>query len=145
MGSGDRIQLAEAPGFAHSHKIEVSGGRKILCHPPAIWKDHPSVQLQFTGQVPAERVHELDRSAHLLYAADINAACPNSVIEAMACGLPVVAYDTGALPELVSDGAGSLATYGGDPWKLDPPDIDALAEGHICHRNDLHIGQPPAG
>jgi len=123
------IQLAERLVFAHSHKVEVMVVGKVSASLQQRWKDHPSVQLQFTGQVPAERVPELDRSAHLLYAADINAACPNSVIEAMACGLPVVAYDTGALPELVSDGAGSLAPYGGNPWKLDPPDIDALAEG----------------
>jgi len=57
----------------------------------------------------------------------MNAACPNSTIEALACGLPVVAFDTGALPELVTGGAGRIVPYGGDPWKLDPPDVVALA------------------
>jgi glycosyltransferase involved in cell wall biosynthesis len=84
--------------------------------------------VNFTGQVPAEKVPELDRSAHVLYAADVNTACPNSVIEAMACGLPVVAFDTGALSELITPDTGKLITYGGDPWKLDPPDIDGLVE-----------------
>ena len=45
---------------------------------------------------------------------------PNSVIEALACGLPVVSFDTGALPELVTPGAGRVVAYGGDPWRLDP-------------------------
>lgn len=85
------------------------------------------ISLQWAGVVPRERIPELDRSAHLLYSADLNAACPNAVIEAMACGLPVVAFDTGALSELVRGDSGRLAPYGGDPWKLDPPDIDALA------------------
>ncbi len=58
----------------------------------------------------------------------MNAACPNSVIEALACGLPVVSFDTGALPELVTSDAGRMATYGGDPWELDPPDVAALAQ-----------------
>jgi glycosyltransferase involved in cell wall biosynthesis len=85
------------------------------------------IRLNWTGQVPSERIPVIDRSAHLLYSADINAACPNSVIEALACGLPVVAFDTGALPELVQDQAGKVVPYGGDPWKLDPPHISALA------------------
>jgi glycosyltransferase involved in cell wall biosynthesis len=83
--------------------------------------------LTWAGLVPGESISELDRSAHLLYSADINAACPNSVIEALACGLPVVAFDTGALPELVSQEAGRVVSYGGDPWKLDSPDTSALA------------------
>ncbi len=70
----------------------------------------------------------MDRSAHLLYAADINAACPNSVIEALACGLPVVAFDTGALSELLTKDCGILVPYGGDPWRLDPPDVPKLVE-----------------
>jgi glycosyltransferase involved in cell wall biosynthesis len=58
----------------------------------------------------------------------LNAACPNSVIEALACGLPVVAFDTGALPELVTGDAGRVVPYGGDPWTLTPPDTPALAQ-----------------
>jgi glycosyltransferase involved in cell wall biosynthesis len=64
----------------------------------------------------------------MLYSADVNAACPNSVIEALACGLPVLAFDTGALPELVNGDSGRIVPYGGNPWQLDPPDLDALTE-----------------
>ncbi len=86
------------------------------------------VPLLWAGTVPGERIPMIDRSAHLLYSADLNAACPNSVIEALACGLPVAAFATGALPELVTGDAGRLASYGGDPWKLDAPDLPALAD-----------------
>jgi glycosyltransferase involved in cell wall biosynthesis len=79
------------------------------------------------GLVPRGQIPTLDRSAHLLYSADINAACPNSVIEAMACGLPVAGFSTGALPELVTDDSGRLVPYGSDPWKLGQPDLPALA------------------
>ena len=84
------------------------------------------LRLNWFGLAGREQIPEIDRSAHLLYSADINAACPNAVIEALACGLPVVAYDTGALPELVSGDAGRVAAYGGDPWKLEAPDMAAL-------------------
>lgn len=82
----------------------------------------------WAGAVRHDQVPALDRAAHLLYSADVNPACPNAVIEALACGLPVLAFETGALPELLTGDAGRLAPYGGDPWRLDPPDIPALAE-----------------
>lgn len=78
------------------------------------------LSVDWRGRVEPEAVPALYRSAHLLFSADLNPACPNSVIEAMACGLPVVSFDTGALPELVQGDAGRLAPFGGDPWKDDP-------------------------
>jgi glycosyltransferase involved in cell wall biosynthesis len=87
----------------------------------------PAPGLIFAGLVDPAQVPSLDRGAHVLYSADINAACPNSAIEAMACGLPVLGFATGALPELVTGDAGRLAAYNGDPWKLDPPDLEGLA------------------
>jgi glycosyltransferase involved in cell wall biosynthesis len=87
-----------------------------------------AVPLQWEGSVPRPRIPEIDRSAHLLFSADLNAACPNTVIEALACGLPVISFDTGALPELVTLNSGQVVPYGGDPWHLEPPDIKALAD-----------------
>jgi len=86
-----------------------------------VWKD----------QQPPEMIPELDNASHLLYSADINAACPNSVVEALACGLPVVSFITGALPELVNGDAGRIVPYGADPWKLESPDIGSLAEASV--------------
>lgn len=80
----------------------------------------------WAGVVPRAQIPYLARSAHLFFSGDLNAACPNSVIEALACGLPVVAFETGALPELVVGDAGRLVPYGGDPWKLDRPNIAGL-------------------
>ncbi|MFQ5616291.1 MAG: glycosyltransferase family 4 protein, partial [Anaerolineales bacterium] len=95
------------------------------------WNERAKIPLRWAGLVPRERIPEIDRSAHLLYSADLNAACPNSVIEALACGLPVLAFGTGALPELVTPEAGQIVPYGGNPWQLDPPDITALAAGAV--------------
>ncbi len=84
------------------------------------------LSVDWRGRVEPEAVPALYRSAHLLFSADLNPACPNSVIEAMACGLPVVSFDTGALPELVQGDAGRLAPFGGDPWIDDPQPVALL-------------------
>ena len=54
----------------------------------------------------------------------------------MACGLPVVGFDTGALNELVIGDSGRIVAYGGDVWKLDHPDIAALAKAAAEILND---------
>ncbi len=131
MGLETAVSLAERLENAHSLRMEVMVVGKVAPALEAAWKQRERVPLQFAGLVSREQIPALDRSAHLLYAADINAACPNSVVEALACGLPVVSYDTGALPELVSGEAGRIIPYGGDPWRLDPPDLDALARGAV--------------
>jgi len=87
--------------------------------------------VKWFGVVSQDKIPGIDRSAHMLYSSDVNPACPNSVIEALACGVPVVAFDTGALPELVSDDAGRVVASGGDPWKLEQPDIPSLADAAL--------------
>ena len=100
------------------------------------------LQLNWLGKVEPDSIPALDRTGHLLYAADLNPACPNSVLEALACGLPVIAFATGALPELVQGDAGRLAPYGGDPWKLETPDIEGLAQAaaEVLAEHDRYRG-----
>jgi glycosyltransferase involved in cell wall biosynthesis len=109
-------------------RVELIVAGKIAPHLQQTWLAQAEIPILFHGQVPPEQIPRLDRSAHLLFSADLNAACPNSVIEALACGLPVAAFDTGALPELVQNGAGCIVPYGGDPWRLDSPDLAGLAQ-----------------
>lgn len=85
----------------------------------------------FAGVLPRQQIPAMSRSAHLLYSADINASCPNSVIEALACGLPVAAFDSGALSELVQGDAGVVVPYGANPWRLEKPDFPALAQASL--------------
>ena len=121
------VQLGEALRTISSHEIEIMVVGRITGSVADTWKDKPGVRLNLIGQVRIEKIPELDRSAHVLFAADLNPACPNSVIEALACGLPVVGYDTGALNEIVTEGSGELVPYGGDPWKLEAPGVTGLA------------------
>jgi glycosyltransferase involved in cell wall biosynthesis len=125
------IHMVEKLRAVYNHEVELVVVGRVSAALEERWTAKTAIRVQFTGQVPSDSIPEIDRSAHVLYAADVNPACPNSVIEALACGLPVAAYDTGALPEIVSKGAGQLVPYGGDPWNLDSPDIDGLTQAVI--------------
>ncbi|CAG0996642.1 hypothetical protein ANAEL_02635 [Anaerolineales bacterium] len=85
------------------------------------------VSVKFLGTVPRAEIPKLARSSHLMYCAEVNPPCPNSVIEALACGLPVIGFDSGSLKELVTDDAGCVVPYGANPWKLETPDISTLS------------------
>jgi glycosyltransferase involved in cell wall biosynthesis len=100
----------------------------------------PNLWITWRGVVPHESIPKIDRTAHVLFSADLNAACPNSVVEALSCGLPVVAYNTGALAELVKDGAGEVVPYGADHWQLEEPEILPLAAAcvKILHKNHTY-------
>lgn len=128
LGLDIAVQLGERLLDVHGRNVEVMVVGRTSAGLRSLWESKTRIPVKFIGEVPPDRIPEIDRSAHVLYAADLNPACPNSVIEAMACGLPVAAFDTGAMRELVADGAGEVVPYGGDPWKLDPPDIEALTK-----------------
>ena len=133
-------QLAQA-GLDRPVELMVVG--RVPSELQQAWEARTNIQIEWVGLVKRAEIPKIDRSAHLLYSADLNAACPNAVIEALACGLPVAAFDTGALAEMVTPEAGRIAPYGGDPWKLDPPDIPALAQACLEVLHDqpgLRIG-----
>lgn len=94
-------------------------------------KNQTAFRMQFMDAVPREHIPWLMRSSHVLFSAEVNPPCPNSVIEALACGLPVVGFDTGSLSEIVRGDAGRLVPYGANEWKLQKPDIPALANAAV--------------
>jgi glycosyltransferase involved in cell wall biosynthesis len=67
--------------------------------------------------------------AHVLLHLKYKDPCPTVVIEALACGVPVVGSRSGGLPELVGDEAGALLDVP-DSWEeIHLPAADALADG----------------
>ncbi|MGH3136773.1 MAG: glycosyltransferase family 4 protein [Gaiellaceae bacterium] len=116
----------------------------------ALLRSSPEAQLVVTGRLIAspepllaelglhDRVHlvgeyaqrdapEIFRQAHLLLHTKVNDPCPTLVVEAMACGLPVVYPASGGTVELV--GEGGIGVPHPDSWERDePPTPEALAD-----------------
>jgi glycosyltransferase involved in cell wall biosynthesis len=135
MGIESAVKLVERLNSVYGEQlgkpVELMVVGRVSEEVKHVWRSRTDIPLIWLGKVSVERIPEIDRSAHLLYAADINPACPNAVIEALACGTPVLSFDTGALPELVTGDAGRVVPYGGDSWALDQPDIPALAKNAV--------------
>lgn len=131
MGLDNAIRLAEILQDKHNLQMELMVVGKITDDIRKRIQAQTHISINWMGAVPRERIPEIDRSAHLLFSADLNAACPNSVIEALACGLPVAAFDTGALNELVIGDAGRVVSYSSDPWQIEPPKVEPLADATV--------------
>lgn len=85
--------------------------------------------VEFIGAYNQTEAPALYRRAHILLHPKYNDPCPMTVLEAMACGLPVVYSGTGGVPELVGPDAG-VSVLAPLDWERDqPPDPDALAFG----------------
>ena len=66
----------------------------------------------FRGEIPYTAVAEEMRRAHCLVLFSESETFSCVTAEALCCGLPVVAADVGALPELVTEGQGILVPKG---------------------------------
>jgi glycosyltransferase involved in cell wall biosynthesis len=85
----------------------------------AALRAHPAAAgVEFIGAVPPEDVPPLLRRARaLLFPSRSFEGMPRAVLEAYAVGVPVLASDVGALPEVVLDGeSGLLVGMGTDDW-----------------------------
>jgi len=132
MGLDNAIRLTEILQEKHKLQVELVVVGKITDEHKKRIESKTQISIDWMGTVARERIPEIDRSAHLLFSADLNAACPNSVIEALACGLPVLSFDTGALKELVIGDAGRVVPYGSNPWNIEPPDVESLADAAVA-------------
>ena len=88
-------------------------------------------QVCFHGSI--SDVEHLYRQAHLCLHLSDWEGTPNTVLEAMACGLPVIASRVGGIPELMQDGRAGLL--------LDPGDETSLLGLFECLLQDTGLRQ----
>jgi glycosyltransferase involved in cell wall biosynthesis len=96
-------------------------------------------KVELVGRYAQRDAPAIFRRAHLLLHTKVNDPCPSAVIEAMACGLPVVYSASGGTVELVGDAAG-IGVPHPTRWEYDePPPPDALADAVLRALASLEI------
>jgi glycosyltransferase involved in cell wall biosynthesis len=85
-------------------------------------------RVHFLGEYSQRDAPEIFRRAHVLLHTKVKDPCPTLVVEAMACGLPVVHPASGGTVELVGDVAGVGVPHP-ETWERDePPTPEAMAD-----------------
>jgi len=91
-------------------------------------------RIDWVGPVLNRDMPKLMQRADILIHPRLGDWCPNTVVEAMACGLPVVCGSWGGTAELVGD-AGMVVPTG--PWEYGQKFVKGLAEGVAQILGDL--------
>jgi glycosyltransferase involved in cell wall biosynthesis len=114
------IDLINELADEYGNKLEVYGGIKY-----EIERKKLNPKVNYKGSVGFSDTPKVYKNS-IYISLDINPACPNTVIEALSCGAPVVGYDTGSIKELLTNKSGICVDYGSNPWKLEYPNVDNL-------------------
>jgi glycosyltransferase involved in cell wall biosynthesis len=92
---------------------------ELDCLIPIHARDHPVLtrlagnsRIHWHSGLSPEQVRELYRQATLLFLPFIDAAANNGIVEALACGLPIVSTRVGGIPDYVPDDCGRLCAPG---------------------------------
>jgi glycosyltransferase involved in cell wall biosynthesis len=104
-------RLVEEKGFDTAVRAAVTAGIPLIVagegpDQPRLRELAAGGDVRFTGLLSPERLAEVrSRAGVVLAPSRCEEACPYSVLDAYAAGVPVLASDRGGLPELVGDGA----------------------------------------
>lgn len=124
-GVRDLIEASTAIVEEHPHELDVVGGGPLLDELRAIAPRHVHVR----GSQPRSVVKTYMQQADaLVLPTRVNNGAREAaglvLVEAQACGTPVIAYDSGGTSEMVDDGVTGTLTREGDVGEL----ADAVAQ-----------------
>jgi len=128
------VKIAELRSDAHLILIGAGGGMSISCEDELRrFAREAGIEgrVTFTGYV--ENVHEYLQASNLFVFPTESEAFGLSLVEAMACGLPVIASRVGGIPEIV--------THARDGMLVKPADPDALVREIIFLMEEPSAGR----
>ncbi len=134
----DRVSLKIAGRFCwHSDEQQAEKEVKIYAEKLGVADD-----MSITGTYTQDQAPALLNSCSILLHTKYNDPCPRLVVEAMACGLPVVYSASGGVPELVGE-EGGLGVKAPLDWQQDhsPNPQDLAAAVLYIHDNYTSYSQ----
>ncbi len=112
---------------AHPDARLLVAGRLVSDPEPTVTRLGLGAAVEPVGRYGQREAPALYRRAHVMLHTKVNDPCPTAVIEAMACGVPVVYPASGGTVELVADEAGVGVPHPDGFERDEPPAPEALA------------------
>lgn len=100
--------------------IFVGGGQELLAIENIISSNNLNKKVHIIDRQPQNEIAKYFRAADIYVLPTYYEGLPSTVLEAMACGLPVVATNVGGIPEIVTEETGVL---------IPPKNVEKLTEG----------------
>lgn len=88
----------------------------------------------FRGRLNLDEMSKLYRRADIMLNPSTVDNSPNSIIEALACGVPIVTTNVGGIPKLVTHGHDTLMTSPSDPQAMSEQVKRVLRDPDLKHR-----------
>ena len=108
---GDHFQTALISNIVE-YDVRLYGRISTSNSSQRFWTHELPENVMLLGELSRSEVPRAMSGRFVFLSLDVNPACPNAVIEAMASGLPIVAFNTGSLSDIVRDNSGILIEYG---------------------------------
>lgn len=133
-----------------SFHLVIAGDGKERERLEKLAEAHLPGRCRFAGKIPRERMHRFYSAGDIFVFPGIRESLGMVFLESQSCGLPVVAFDNGGIPEVVKDGATGWLTPPFDPDAFDRAvrrqltdpalrkRMGADAAAHVRERHDLN-------
>lgn len=94
-------------------------------------KLHVSDLIHYVGMVPYDKLEKSYQYADIFVLTSLSEGMPSVILEAMGCGLPIIASDVGGNNEIVHEGQNGYLIPGDD--------VNLLADRMVTLINDVHL------
>jgi glycosyltransferase involved in cell wall biosynthesis len=115
----------------HKVRLVIAGNMDAECS--KVYKDYKSKNIDpdfiHLGAFPNTTAHKAFSQGDIYLGPRMGSSCDNVIVEALACGLPVVIPKWGGNSELIEDGVQGVVVDSGGHWNYGPDYIQKLADG----------------
>jgi len=111
--------------------VNILNNLKIECHVygkiDKFYRDKVTNDfVKFFGVFSRDKMADILNDYKVFLLLEVNPPCPNSLIEAMSCGLIPVSFKSGSVSEIITGTDTFLIEYEGNPEKYDIPNLENL-------------------